>query len=315
MALAVDGLIVTRFETGSTNPRSVGGRTALSTFLVGVETLWERRPIGLDQLGSAVLALGAVSTFRDLRHWVDLADRLPGNPEQTLVCNDVLPLFALTAPEAEVVAVICGTGTSFVARGRKGWSRASGLEFILSDEGGAFDIGLKGLRSVIRAADGRGPQTLLSALAADWHSSDPVSLFTHLHHSARPPKQVVASFAPVVLKAVAVGDGVAEKILVEAAHELVIGTLAVARESGVRAPISLLMAGTLLKDDSPLRPIFISALQREAGPLAGITEVDDPLRAVVALACMLRADPTLMSNAVTAVPLQLIAASRSRLYH
>ena len=62
------------------------------------------------------------------------------------------------------VAVIGGTGSNFYAKNGNKEARASGLGFILSDEGSAFDIGVRILRATVKSFDGRGKKTILEKL-------------------------------------------------------------------------------------------------------------------------------------------------------
>jgi N-acetylglucosamine kinase-like BadF-type ATPase len=151
--------------------------------------------------------------------------------------------------------VVAGTGTGFGARSASGdWARASGCEYLLSDEGGGFALGLSGLRAAVRALDGRGPGTVLLPLAMDWCRAGEEDPLDDLCRKVYVPsfKPVVAGFAEQVLRA-APDDGVASGIVAAAADELAEGACAAARSAGcldsgarVRLSGSLLTGNTLL---------------------------------------------------------------------
>ena len=154
-----------------------------SSTRIGVSTLdgviWERlgslHPDAADQAGTwdrllevvcdAVAGSSHIIVFAGLSVVVDQwsADRISDRLEQavrrgngssaTLVTsNDIAPLLLATS-HRPVVAAIAGTGTGYAARTPDGTvRRASGAEYLLSDEGGGFDLGLQGLRAVIKAA-------------------------------------------------------------------------------------------------------------------------------------------------------------------
>merc|ERR1711964_171025 len=62
----------------------------------------------------------------------------------------------------EGVIAISGTGSIVYGRNHGGKAaRAGGWGHLLGDEGSGYDIGLQGLRAVVRMADGRQPSTLL----------------------------------------------------------------------------------------------------------------------------------------------------------
>lgn len=184
-----------------------------------------------------------------------------------LLTNDLVPLL-LGGGRAALVTVVAGTGTGFGARSAPGrWARASGCEYLLSEEGGGFDIGMSGLRAAIRAADGRGQPTALLPLALQWCGGKPATIVDDLSSTVYVAgfKPVVASFAPHVLEA-APGDEAAAAIIARAARELAAGARAVARSAGCHAPDTrLLLAGSLLTRHE----ILALALQEELGGCIG----------------------------------------------
>lgn len=214
---------------------------------------------------------------------------------ELIVTNDVAPLLLDRA--GELVVVVCGTGTSFVARGPGGaMARASGREYLLSDEGGGFDIGLRGLRAVVRAADGRGPATSLTAAATKWAGS--VDALAAALNGREDVKTFVASFAVKVLETAATGDGVACSIVRDAAAELAVGITAVAERAHLSRPLRVRTSGSLLvgeheilrttlervvEDDAELAPIsrttlelvsvFADAVRAGSAEVAGLTQV------------------------------------------
>ena len=63
------------------------------------------------------------------------------------------------------IVVVGGTGSIALARDAHGTiHRSGGLGFRFSDEGGGYDIGRAAVQAVLQAADGRGPQTILTDL-------------------------------------------------------------------------------------------------------------------------------------------------------
>ena len=163
-----------------------------------------------------------------------------------MACNDILPLLSWEVGTASV-ATICGTGTGFAARDRDGSiRRASGAEYILSDEGGGFDLGLSGLRAATRGWDGRGPCTMLTEAALALGDGTFEGLWVFVYGSGPEGlKQRVATFAPHVLHAAVDGDDVAEEIVSTAASHLFDGIRAVL---GTITPskATLTMAGSVL---------------------------------------------------------------------
>jgi N-acetylglucosamine kinase-like BadF-type ATPase len=162
-----------------------------------------------------------------------------GLPADLVLSNDVVPL--LVSIGGRGVVVVCGTGSGFLGGdGRGGIARVGGCEYLGSDEGGAVDIGLRGLRAAVRSADGRGPATRLVE-----GFGDPVDLARRL--AMRPsPKQGLADLAPVVTTAWMSGDEVAAHVVTAALDELVVGVRAVRDRLGLTAGFPVATAGGVL---------------------------------------------------------------------
>ena len=86
-----------------------------------------------------------------------------GYRETARVVNDAAIALAAGAPERVGIVVLAGTGSIAYGADRAGrTARAGGYGFLLADEGSGYWLGHQALRAAVRAADGRGPQTLLT---------------------------------------------------------------------------------------------------------------------------------------------------------
>ena len=306
------GEIVLRRTGPSCNPRSTpqgaSGALALAEML---RDLWARRPGSVGRIRTTCLALSNVSVAEDLASLEQELRPLARwcEPLRAACCwvvNDVVPLVASERCDA---AVICGTGTGFAARGPGGtWARASGLESLLADEGGGFDVGLRGLRAAVRALDGRGPDTLLLARTRDWGAPDLVALHRKVY-GAGEAKPVVASFAPLVLAAARAGDAVATAIARDAARELVAGLRAVAERCGLAGTVRFCHGGSLLNGDEPvLRDAFLAMLAKEPGRWHARPVPGDTLLPVADLAAQVSREPGWLDGIPLARRMRLVPA-------
>ncbi len=306
LGLVVEGRVCSRLEGPSCNLQSSGpGGLELVAGLL--EQLWSARPVGIDKARSACLALSNANTRSALLETEQalLALRGAGSPplqvERLWLMNDIVP--ALAAGACDAVA-LCGTGTGFAAMSAAGrWARASGLEYLISDEGGGFDIGRRGLAAVVRMHDGRGPMTALSTSAEAWAgvgaASLPEALCEKIHASVS-PKIMIASFAPAVLTAAAQRDAVASEILTGAARELAAGVRAVASRCRLGPPVRVGIGGSLLlAEEGGLRQGLASLLpspEWELNPLPA-----DPLETVAQLVARMTRDPDRLAKVPLAV--------------
>jgi len=134
--------------------------------------------------------------------------------------------------------LIAGTGTivyGYTEDGRE--ARASGAEPVLGDWGSGYGIAAMALTSVIRAYDGRGPQTMLtSRILHELELSSPDELIRWTY--ADPSWARITALVPVVVSCAEAGDEVANGILLDAVQELassikaVVCRLGLCREDG-----------------------------------------------------------------------------------
>jgi len=163
------------------------------------------------------------------------AARAAGLRATLVISNDVTPLILRAPAGVGHIVAVCGTGAGFLATdGRSAPSRIGGCEYLGSDEGSAFDLGLHGLRAAVRGLDGRAQRTALSDLFAA-EAGVPVFELARRLAGTPFPKSAVAALAPVVLRAWLGGDPAAAGLVEDAIGELVMGVRA-ARDAAAVAP-------------------------------------------------------------------------------
>ncbi|KAJ6967177.1 N-acetyl-D-glucosamine kinase-like [Populus alba x Populus x berolinensis] len=144
------------------------------------------------------------------------------------VKNDAVAALASgTMGKLHGCVLIAGTGCisyGFAEDGRE--ARASGAGPVLGDWGSGYGIAAKALTAVIRAHDGRGPQTLLTnkiLKALCLSSPDELIGWTY----ADPSWARIAALVPEVVSCAEACDQVATKILVDAVQDLALSVKAV----------------------------------------------------------------------------------------
>jgi N-acetylglucosamine kinase-like BadF-type ATPase len=139
-------------------------------------------------------------------------------------------LIALVAGAADGPGVAIVTGTGSIVYGRSAGNRAAragGWGHLLGDEGSGFWIGRRALASVVRAADGRGPATLLTARVFARLGIGSISDLVQLLYDRDVALPFVAALGQVVQGARDDGDEVASLILTQAADELTLAATSV----------------------------------------------------------------------------------------
>jgi glucosamine kinase len=128
------------------------------------------------------------------------------------------------------VVIIAGTGS--VAFGRNGCgddARAGGWGPTLGDEGSGFWIAREGLSAIVRAHDGRGFATQMTALLCDEYDMCSPDDLPRFVYATTTHADDIARYGRVVIEAAQGGDDVARDILARAGAELAECVLAVAR--------------------------------------------------------------------------------------
>ncbi|OAZ42936.1 hypothetical protein A9Z40_15670 [Microbacterium arborescens] len=137
---------------------------------------------------------------------------------RVVLAHDSTTSFLGALGDRRGAVVAAGTGVVTLAVGAETTARVDGWGWIMGDAGSGYWIGREALDAVMRAYDGRGPMTELTAAVSDrW----PDLSQAYMSLQADPDRvRIVASFAAVVARAAVAGDAVAQDISVRAAHEL-----------------------------------------------------------------------------------------------
>jgi sugar phosphate isomerase/epimerase/N-acetylglucosamine kinase-like BadF-type ATPase len=264
---------------GSVNPASVGAEIAART----LRTLLGDVAAALDgEPGAGWIATAAV----DLTEGGDEPDRLrdlaraAGVRGRLLVSNDSVPWLVAPPLSGRGVVLVCGTGSGFIASdGVNGPCRVGGCEYLGSDEGSAFALGLAGLRAAVRAGDGRGPATTIGArLTALTDGRSPAELARELAAEAF-PKAAVAALAPAVSDAWLDGDEWAGELVSTALGELVLGVRAGRDRAGLKGAWSVAAGGGVLRGCPPLLAELDRRLHGELS-VAEVVPVTEPVASV-----------------------------------
>ena len=162
------------------------------------------------------------------------------------------------AGKQEGVIIISGTGAivyGINADGRE--ARASGWGYVLGDEGSGYDIAIKGLRAIVRAADGRDdPTELTDRILNRLELNEPSELIRWVHAASR---DTIAHLAEIVFDAAQAEDGVASRIIDEAVDELVCAARSVIEQLGFGKPFDVVLSGGNLVH----QPMFVDKLRQK----------------------------------------------------
>ncbi|KAG5235960.1 N-acetyl-D-glucosamine kinase [Salix suchowensis] len=222
--------VLGRAVSGCSNHNSVGENAAR-------DTLEEVMAEALSKSGSDWSAVHAVCLgVSGVNHPTDqerilnwLREIFPSHVKLYVQNDAVAALASGTMGKLHGCVLIAGTGCisyGFAEDGRE--ARASGAGPVLGDWGSGYGIAAKALTAVIRAHDGRGPQTMLTnkiLKALSLSSPDELIGWTY----ADPSWARIAALVPEVVSCAEACDQVATKILVDAAQDLALSVKAVVK--------------------------------------------------------------------------------------
>jgi len=210
---------------GPSNPLRVGVANAAAAIREAIDRACVAAQVRRPDIMAAEVGL-AGARRKELRARMEDALRDLELGEVEVVSDADIALFGATDGEPGLV-VIAGTGSvccGINARGKR--ACAGGWGPIVGDEGGGAWVARRALKAIAYAADGRGPETSLTAAARSYfHVTSADDLSTAIYAPTMSNERI-AGFGKAVIEAAKAKDQVAREIMAEAGTEL--GTAAVA---------------------------------------------------------------------------------------
>ncbi|WP_433338547.1 N-acetylglucosamine kinase [Spirillospora sp. CA-294931] len=252
-AVSTDGTLLATARGGGFRPWEVGlpgAVDALAGLLAEV----------LARAGAApgdVAHLAAYTANADLP---DEEERLrktllaQGIAPSVTVGNDTFALLRSAAASGLGVAVVCGAGINCAGVGPGGTTaRFPSLGSYTGDWGGGGELGRAALWHAVRAEDGRGPATRLSAaIAAHFGVATALDAGLALHRGEIGEGRL-KDLAPLLLDAADDGDAVALSLTARLAEEVaLLGTVALRRLGMLGSPAEVVLGGGVLAARRPV---------------------------------------------------------------
>lgn len=247
-----------------------------------VGDLW--RELGSPPVDTVAMGLTTMpSTPESARALAESVAEITG-ARTVLATEDAITAHIGSLPGFVGVSLTVGTGIACIgsAPGRPA-VRIDGHGVLLGDDGGGFWIGREGLRAVLRAREGRAPETALDAAAVRRFGAAR-DLATTVHE-LDDPIGAITGFALAVAEAADRADPVASGILAAASAALAeTVTVAIARLAG-DGHLPLTLGGRVLSIDGPgaVREQLLALLARDGVPVVPMLAIGTPLDGAVIL--------------------------------
>ncbi|BCJ47102.1 N-acetylglucosamine kinase [Actinoplanes ianthinogenes] len=262
----LDGVVAGRGTAGGANGNSSGGevRAALGVALAAALGTVDRTAVRCGVLGAAGSAGAGRERFRAAawQAWQDA-----GLAGELVTVTDLEVAFAAGTARSDGVLLLAGTG-ALAARFTEGKveHRCDGYGWMLGDEGSAVWIGVRALRAVLAALDGRGEATALVDDVRNHFTIKPDKTEEEaqavVYSAFAVPPAELGRLAPLVSEAAERGDPVATRICAKAADRL----LHTYDSVGPGGDVTVLAGSVLLNPGPVSRAVRAGLLTRTATP-------------------------------------------------
>lgn len=223
----------------------VGGANLRVHGELGVEkTLFSLLEL-LDPPRVDALCLGIAGVDREAdRELLREVFRRLGVRHRVAIVHDAWIALVAGSPSRTGIVLVAGTGSiAFGVDPAGKTARAGGWGYLLGDEGSAYWLGHAAVRLGVRAADGRGPQTLLFERISERLSiSNPRDLVEWFYRQEQ-VRTRIAELAAVVEEAACEGDEAAQDLLDQGARHLTRAARAVDRQLQFPEAYPLVLSG------------------------------------------------------------------------
>ena len=256
------GRCLAQVQSGPSNYHVVGEAKTQTVLKSLVEELCEKAGIPSTSTIHFCLGMAGLGRAEDRKIIGRICDEL-GISENRILTHDAHIALVGGTEKQQGVIVISGTGAivyGINAAGKE--ARASGWGYLLGDEGSGYDIAIKGLRAIARAADGRGsPTELTDRMLNALELNAPGDLIRWVHAASR---DAIAQLSKIVLDAARTTDTIAEKIIDDATDELVCAANSVVKQLGFVEAFDIVLSGGNLIH----QPIFADKLRGQFARIA-----------------------------------------------
>lgn len=210
--------------------------------------------------------IAGLDSDSDVRHARILSAKIfpKLNHKKIVIVNDIETAWAANVRGENGIVLISGTGSHAFGRNVSGeCAHVGGMDWLLSDEGSAFEVGREVLRAVVRSEDGRAPSLLEKIVKKKLlvrSMRDTIRLWYGMQFN----KAAVAQFSVFASVAAKRGDRVAMKILEQAADDLalMVKTL-IQRLALQRTKVELITVGSQINHDHYIRRRFIERIHKK----------------------------------------------------
>jgi len=291
---------------GAGNYHDVGVEVVRDNIQQALSQAWDVAGEPRRQADAVFLGLGSVASEEDRNTIRQVAKDLSLTRSGKIgVDHDLRVALAGGLVGKPGIILIAGTGASCFGQVENGRSwRAGGWGPLLDDVGSSRWLGLQSMVAVVRASDGRGKSTLLSAEVLEALEIKEVDQILHRVDSVGLSRREMGKLAKLVTKAAAEGDAIAQEIITAGVEELALLIATVADKLDLPASLGsvpVAVTGGLTKAGGVFLNPLRTAVQHRAPACEVITPRLPPIMGAVLLALQsigVAPSPEVVSNLV-----------------
>ncbi|MDD5621905.1 MAG: BadF/BadG/BcrA/BcrD ATPase family protein [Actinomycetota bacterium] len=286
-----NGKVVSEAISSSSNCKSVGINNAIKNLNTAIfDAVKNLEVYGKVHFISSCFGFAGNNTEKDSKIYKKIAfnSRLRSflYPKRTIICNDTRIGLEAGSESKNKIIIIAGAGSNCFGINEEGENVVStGWDYILADEGSGYNVGLKALRAVMRAYDGRGEETLLSKIILENLNLKEVLDIPNWVYKETFSKQRISSLAKIVCTTAQIKDRISIDILTGEAEEAVISVTAVANKLGFKnKEFDLVFVGGLFNCKRYFKNIVVNKLKEKFPHINFKPLVRSPVEGAIILA-------------------------------
>lgn len=285
-----DGKVLIQNKSGSCNYKSVGIEIAKNNMNTVILNSLEKVGVPDIIFKSACFGLAGNDTDEDMKIYnrIIFNNKLKKflNPCTTIICNDSKIGLIAGSNKKNRLMVISGTGANCFGINEDGQeAKANGWDYILGDEGSGYTIGLKALKAIVRAYDGRGQHTLLTDMMLDYLKLKDISELVSWVYGKPFFKEKIAELSEIVCSSAKMGDIVSIKILREEAREAASSVIVVVNKLNLAdKDFDLVLVGGVFKCEKYFKNLFFKILKNKFQRINFKSLTEKPVEGAIKLA-------------------------------
>ncbi|MGM0366259.1 MAG: BadF/BadG/BcrA/BcrD ATPase family protein [Actinomycetota bacterium] len=282
--------MLSQYVAGASNYHSVGIDKARENLNEAVFSAIGDAGLDNVEFASSCFGFAGYNTAHDRKYY----ERIVFNKklkallkaDKVLIYNDTRVGLAAGSDCQDKLILIAGTGSNCYGLNREGReAKSNGWDYILADEGSGYSIGLKALRAVMRAYDGRGEKTLLSEAIFKEIGAESIADLISWTYQEPFSKDRIGALSITVCDTAKKGDRISQDILAQEAKEAEISVNAVVDKLGLEdKKFDLVLVGGNFKCEKYFKAVLTRNLKARYKKINFLPPTHDPVFGAVKLA-------------------------------